>query len=116
MSKALGEIVVSGPHHPVCQRDLEHRHHLILPIVQFVYRSFFRRKVFECSQPCPLLPTIALALRMLSITGLVGSPLLSLVLLDLGLCHGFRFTSGLHDSSDAEQEEGATQPAPVPCP
>jgi hypothetical protein len=43
-----------------------------------------------------LLPTIALALLMLSVTGLVGSPLLPLVVLDLGICYGFflfeRFT------------------------
>src|SRR5437016_7789031 len=54
------------------------------------------REVFESSQQVSLLPTISLALLMLSVTGLVGSPLLPLVLLDLGICHGFflfeRFT------------------------
>jgi hypothetical protein len=31
---------------------------------------------------------------MLSVTGLVGSPLLPLVVLDLGICHGFFLLDG----------------------
>src|SRR5713226_396481 len=67
MSKALWEIVVSGPHYHVGERDLEHGHHLILPIVEFIHRSFIRREVFECAQQVTLLATIALALLMLAV-------------------------------------------------
>jgi hypothetical protein len=41
-----------------------------------------------------LLPAIALTLLMLSVTCLVGSPLLTLVFLDLGICHGFFLLDG----------------------
>lgn len=94
MNKALWEIVISGPHHQVCQRDLEHSHHLILPIVEFVHRAFIRREVFACAQQVTLLATIALALLMLPVTGLVGFPLPSLVVLDLGIGHGFFLLDG----------------------
>src|SRR5260221_52723 len=94
MSKALWEIVVSGPHHHVCERDLEHGHHLILPIVEFVHRSFMRREVFKRAQQVTLLATIALALLMLAVTGLVDFPLPSLVFLDLSIGHGFFLLDG----------------------
>src|SRR5712691_11230006 len=53
-----------------------------------------RREIFERAQQVTLLATIALALRMLAVTGLVGSPLLPLVLLDLGICYGFFLFDG----------------------
>src|SRR5712672_3624425 len=89
MSETLWKVVVSGPHHQVCECDFEHGHHLIFAIVEFVHRSFMCDEVFECSQQVSLLPTITLALRMLAVTGLVDFPLPSLELLDLGIGQGF---------------------------
>jgi len=68
---------------------------LILAVVQLVHLTLLLCQVLDRSQQLTLLPAVLFTLGKLTIAGVVGFPLPLLVLLDLGIGHGFFLLDGL---------------------
>ncbi len=55
------EILITGPHHEIHQRQLQHGHSLILRVVQFIHRPLARCQILQLAQQIALLLAGALA-------------------------------------------------------
>ena len=88
MSIRVRKVPVPYPHCQIRQSDFVDRHHLILPMIQFIHGSLFGFEIFQRPEHVSLFFTVAFLFSELGVALLKGPPLFGSDRLQFGFNDG----------------------------